>query len=220
MAEPNLLEIVKQGEPKAIEALLKHAMSSTGITARASLGKSSLHILLETNEGVDRQKSVAFVHKKLIEWQVTCTQPVKVHGRTIGRQVTDWTEELDLRTQANNATYSYTNSSSNSRSSPLLSSNSQESLEQLEALTGCDEQLQFAATVIDSFDVSEAVRVELHQQLDRLQQRRSNPNLYLAVVGEFSSGKSTFINALLRDELLKNISSGGNSGSDKTTIWR
>ena len=37
----------------------------------------------------------------------------------------------------------------------------------------------------------------------KLSNRVADPKLYLAVVGEFSSGKSTFINALLRKRLLK-----------------
>lgn len=37
----------------------------------------------------------------------------------------------------------------------------------------------------------------------RLSNRVADPKFYLAVVGEFSSGKSTFINALLRKRLLK-----------------
>ena len=77
------------------------------------------------------------------------------------------------------------------------------SLEQLEALTGCEEHLQFAAEVIAHSDISELVRAQLNQQIGRIQQRQQDPNLYLAIVGEFSSGKSTLINALLRDDLLK-----------------
>ncbi|MGB7441833.1 MAG: dynamin family protein [Coleofasciculaceae cyanobacterium] len=77
------------------------------------------------------------------------------------------------------------------------------SLEQLEALTGCDEHLQFAAEVIAHSDISESVRVQLKQQIGRIQQRQQDPHFYLAIVGEFSSGKSTLINALLRDDLLK-----------------
>ncbi|MDD3588470.1 MAG: dynamin family protein [Thermoguttaceae bacterium] len=38
--------------------------------------------------------------------------------------------------------------------------------------------------------------------LDDIQRRMEEKRLYLGVIGEFSSGKSTFINALLEDELL------------------
>ena len=43
----------------------------------------------------------------------------------------------------------------------------------------------------------------MSKQIERIKKRCSDKNFYLAVIGEFSSGKSTFINALLRDDLLK-----------------
>ncbi|HAA28574.1 MAG TPA: Dynamin family protein [Cyanobacteria bacterium UBA8553] len=70
-------------------------------------------------------------------------------------------------------------------------------------MAGYNDHLQFVAKVIGRSDIPESVRIELHPLIERIQQRQSDPNLYLAVIGEFSSGKSTFINALLRDDLLK-----------------
>jgi len=78
----------------------------------------------------------------------------------------------------------------------------QEVSEQVEVLLGCDEQLQFIQEVLQRTEIPDLLRLELQQQVDRIRQRQQDPKLYLAVVGEFSSGKSTFINALLRDELL------------------
>lgn len=46
-------------------------------------------------------------------------------------------------------------------------------------------------------------REGLRDRLAYIQHRRSNKFLYLAVVGEFNSGKSTFINALISDNLLR-----------------
>ena len=65
------------------------------------------------------------------------------------------------------------------------------------------EYLLFAEKLIVRADISQSVKVDLQQSIERIKQRYSDPNLHLAVVGEFSSGKSTFINALLRDDLLK-----------------
>ena len=79
----------------------------------------------------------------------------------------------------------------------------QEVSEQVEVLLRCDEQLQFTQEVLQRTEIPDSLRLELQQQVDRIRQRQQDPKLYLAVVGEFSSGKSTFINALLRDELLK-----------------
>ncbi len=39
--------------------------------------------------------------------------------------------------------------------------------------------------------------------LERIRDRQTDPDLYLAVVGEFSSGKSSLVNALIRQELCR-----------------
>jgi GTPase SAR1 family protein len=70
-------------------------------------------------------------------------------------------------------------------------------------LVGADDHLQFAEEVIKRSGLPKPIRTKLRQQIERIQKRCADPNLYLAVVGEFSSGKSTFVNALLRDDLLK-----------------
>ena len=72
--------------------------------------------------------------------------------------------------------------------------------DQVELLLKCDEQLQFTQEALQKSEISVPLRVKIHEQIDRIRQRQQDPKLYLAVVGEFSSGKSTFINALLRDE--------------------
>ena len=74
---------------------------------------------------------------------------------------------------------------------------------QIESLTGCSDHLLFLTNVIQRSELSPAEQTALSQRIERIRQRCADPNLYLAVIGEFSSGKSTFINALLRDELLE-----------------
>jgi GTPase Era involved in 16S rRNA processing len=66
-----------------------------------------------------------------------------------------------------------------------------------------DNHIQFAEDVINRSQLPESKRGSLNQLIQRIKQRQNDPCLYLAVIGEFSSGKSTFINALLRDNLLK-----------------
>jgi GTPase Era involved in 16S rRNA processing/gas vesicle protein len=66
-----------------------------------------------------------------------------------------------------------------------------------------DQHIQFLEKILQKPSITNSARQELSQQLQKIKKRRADPNLYLAVIGEFSSGKSTFINALLRDDLLK-----------------
>lgn len=66
-----------------------------------------------------------------------------------------------------------------------------------------DDHIEFAQNIIKRSQLPQSQKDELSQLIHRIQQRQNDPNLYLAVIGEFSSGKSTFINALLSDDLLK-----------------
>lgn len=75
--------------------------------------------------------------------------------------------------------------------------------EQLQALTSCDEHLTFIESIIHNNLVSQSNKKLIVSQINQIKTRSLDNNFYLAVVGEFSSGKSTFINALLRDDLLK-----------------
>ncbi len=52
-------------------------------------------------------------------------------------------------------------------------------------------------TVIDSSFLPTETRNSLNTQLDRIKKRTIDNNLYVGIVGEFSSGKSTLINSLI-----------------------
>lgn len=67
----------------------------------------------------------------------------------------------------------------------------------------CDTYIQFVQEVLSRTDLQMSITQDIRMYLELLQRRRNDRNLYIAVVGEFNSGKSTFINALLRRELLK-----------------
>ena len=79
----------------------------------------------------------------------------------------------------------------------------QSNLKKTDFLESHYDHLLFAEELIIRADISQFVKADLQESIERIKKRYSDPNLYLAVVGEFSSGKSTFINALLRDDLLK-----------------
>lgn len=64
-----------------------------------------------------------------------------------------------------------------------------------------ESHLTFAATLVSSAHLADHSR-ELGKRLDGIRERHADRNLYLAVVGEFSTGKSTFVNALIGEPLL------------------
>ena len=75
--------------------------------------------------------------------------------------------------------------------------------EEIDAITNASEHISFTRNIIHKHSVSDQRKQNLFEQLQSIEKRTTNATLYLAVLGEFSSGKSTFINALLRQRLLK-----------------
>jgi hypothetical protein len=68
------------------------------------------------------------------------------------------------------------------------------------------EDLQFARTVLGRTQLPVKDADDLRQRIDQIEQRSRDKEFYLAIVGEWNSGKSTFINALLRQPLLATAS--------------
>lgn len=66
-----------------------------------------------------------------------------------------------------------------------------------------DDHISFIEKYIRNHDFTDPRRSKLLSQCRSINKRKNDEKLYLAVLGEFSSGKSTFINALLRRSLLK-----------------
>lgn len=71
------------------------------------------------------------------------------------------------------------------------------------SLVNTDDQLEFVRSVLDKHMFSNQVHRQVNLRLAAIKHRTCDRSLYMAVVGEFNSGKSTFINALLADPLLK-----------------
>jgi GTPase SAR1 family protein len=62
--------------------------------------------------------------------------------------------------------------------------------------------LAYARLLIRNHGLEGADASALTDRLDAAERRLADPRVYLAVIGEFSSGKSTFINALLGEDVL------------------
>ena len=55
--------------------------------------------------------------------------------------------------------------------------------------------------VIDNLNIPSDKKGLFSRALQRIKERTKDPNIYLGIVGEFSSGKSTLINALIGADL-------------------
>lgn len=63
--------------------------------------------------------------------------------------------------------------------------------------------VDFIYTLLNKYDWNDEVKNEILKNLNIVKSKINDSKLYLSIVGEFSTGKSTFINALLRDNLLE-----------------
>lgn len=70
-------------------------------------------------------------------------------------------------------------------------------------LADIDGHLEFVEGLLDRCTFDEAERERVQEGLERVRRRQADPTVTMAVVGEFSAGKSSFINALLREELFE-----------------
>ena len=66
-----------------------------------------------------------------------------------------------------------------------------------------DGHIQFMKTLMKKYEFPWKQREQLQAELKKIQVRQNEKTLNMAVIGEFSSGKSSFINALLRENLLE-----------------
>ncbi|MCM1054741.1 MAG: dynamin family protein [Bacteroides sp.] len=87
--------------------------------------------------------------------------------------------------------------------------------EQLKMLAGLEERAKRIEEIADRYDIEEGKRADLLRQLDRIKETEDGEALKMAVVGEFSAGKSSFINALMREEALE---SGAVQGTTRLPV--
>ncbi len=76
-------------------------------------------------------------------------------------------------------------------------------LEQLRGLAAVEPKLEFIRAAAEKYELPEESAARILAECDLIETRINDKRLKMAVIGEFSSGKSSFINSLLREELLE-----------------
>ena len=91
-----LLKQAKQGDPKAIAALMNRSTQAKGISVKASLKNRCLQVLLEGDVVPHQGKTVEFVRDGMAKLQVPEVDRVKVYGRQVGQETPVWQDEIVL----------------------------------------------------------------------------------------------------------------------------
>lgn len=92
--QPKVIDLARQGNPKAIASFLNHFLQPKGIQVTALVRESCLHIVLESSQLPNQQTTASFVQKKLASLKSPSLNAVKIHGRVSGSKSVSWTQEL------------------------------------------------------------------------------------------------------------------------------
>lgn len=76
------------------------------------------------------------------------------------------------------------------------------SWDNLNEMADIQSHIAYATTVLNKYKWDSSVKKSLQQQLDTIVAKQNDKVLNISVIGEFSTGKSSFINALVGHELL------------------
>ncbi len=77
------------------------------------------------------------------------------------------------------------------------------SYDNMEQITGMDEHIAFAGQLLSRYHWGSQKRDELEKKLGKIREKQADKKLNMSVIGEFNSGKSSFINALLRSHIIE-----------------
>ncbi len=93
MTQPNLLNLAKQGDTRALTNLLNRSLQARGISAKATRRNENLHILLEGQETPSKAASVRCIQQGLEKLGLV-DMPVTIYGREQGQTTIAWQEHL------------------------------------------------------------------------------------------------------------------------------
>jgi hypothetical protein len=95
MTQPNLLDLAKQGDPRAITGLLNRSLQPKGITAKVSDRSGALHVLLEAASAPNQASAIRFIEQGLSKLGLP-SQTVTVYARQEGNSDVAWQESFAL----------------------------------------------------------------------------------------------------------------------------
>ncbi|WP_375515136.1 hypothetical protein [uncultured Nostoc sp.] len=96
MTQPNILELAKQGDARAIASLMNRHLHPKGITAKVVFKDACLEVILESAQVPNQQTLVAFVRKGLTALGAASIEIVKVYGQQTGQEFPAWSKEFNL----------------------------------------------------------------------------------------------------------------------------
>ena len=89
-------ELVQQGNPKAIAAVLNRKLNPKGVNAKASFDSGCLQIMFEASKVPPQVVLVEWMQHFFSNLTEKSIQTVKIYGKKKGDDFPAWQQELDL----------------------------------------------------------------------------------------------------------------------------
>lgn len=90
-----ILELAKEGNPKAVALIINQSLQPKGITAIAGNKNDWLHIILESDPIPNQQVVTLFIQKTIANLQSESLKKIKIHGRKLGNKSISWTQTIE-----------------------------------------------------------------------------------------------------------------------------
>jgi WD40 repeat protein len=100
MTQPNLLELAKQGHPKAIAMLLNQQLQNHQITIEVTKKNSCLHICLEAVDIPDQKIYSPLICQEISQLNLKLIERVKIYGKQIAEKSPAWFQEFEIAGQS------------------------------------------------------------------------------------------------------------------------
>ncbi|MBE9179235.1 hypothetical protein IQ268_11745 [Oculatella sp. LEGE 06141] len=92
-----ILSLAKQGNPRAIAALINHSTRPQGITVQVARQDDCLHVLFESARAPNQQDAVVLICNSMKILKVEPIQSVKVYGRQSGEKPVAWSQVIQVK---------------------------------------------------------------------------------------------------------------------------
>lgn len=94
----NLEVLAKQGNIKAVTALINQRLQSSKTIAKVSLKGSCLQIMLESSEVPEQKQMVSLLQTEILKLEIEGVTSLKLYGKETGEDFPDWQDEVSLIT--------------------------------------------------------------------------------------------------------------------------
>lgn len=94
MVQPDLLQLARQGDLRAIALLLNHKLQPRGVTVRVKREEGCLKILLVADRPLEQQAFVRFLQQQIGSFGIASLKQVKVYSQRPGETLPNWSQDF------------------------------------------------------------------------------------------------------------------------------